>query len=257
MGHCVALGIPGKLFDFGCLRGVVLCTLDGKHDVKMYNSGIGFVDMERLWADAHNMAARGEITHFAMLHSDINPEAGWLDMLLEVMDERDADLVSAVCPIKDNRGLTSTGIGDACDPWVPCRRFTVRDLADMPDVFNAAEAGYPGRILLHNTGCWVADLRKPLFFETDDNGELIAHLQFRQRIIQDSKGEWGAQGESEDWFFSRALHMLNANTFIARKVALTHRGPNDFPNNQSWGEYTKGDEDTRHKWDRKPVEQGV
>jgi hypothetical protein len=248
MGYKVRLGVPGTHFDFGCISGILQTTMNGRHEVSVGNSGTGFTDMERVYCDALNLAEAGQITHFAMLHSDVNPQPGWLDTLIDVLDEKDADLISSVVPIKDSRGLTTTGIGDIDDPWTPCRRFTVREVLAMPEVFDAETAGYPGGMLLHNTGCWTCDLRKPVFYKTDDAGKLTAHFEFRQQIARGTDGRWEAQSESEDWHFSRKLFELKAKTFATRKVKLTHRGPNDFPNYTDWGDDVDGDAALAHKW---------
>ena len=66
-----------------------------------------------LWCTA---LKRG-VTHFAMLHADIRPDRNWLDVMLAELQRTGADLVSVVTPIKDARGLTSTGIGHPEIPW--------------------------------------------------------------------------------------------------------------------------------------------
>src|SRR5215471_7104271 len=44
--------------------------------------------------------------YFAMLHSDIEPQPGWLDILYEEMQAMEADVISAVVPIKNDQGTT-------------------------------------------------------------------------------------------------------------------------------------------------------
>jgi hypothetical protein len=80
-------------------------------------------------------------------------------------------------------------------------------------------------VLLHNTGCWVADVRKPLFHEEDDEGCLKAYFTINDRIRrQGPDRKWVPDVEPEDWFFSRRLHDLGAKTFITRKVVTQHYG---------------------------------
>ncbi len=256
--HVVRLGMPGPSFIFGSIQGAVHASM-GKHDVHLTNSGTGWDDFNAVWCDALNAFEAGEVTHFAMLHSDITPEAGWLDILLSELDRLGADLVSAVSPIKDTRGLTSSGIGDPNNRWSPLRRFTVRELLKMPETFNAAEVGYEGYPLLHNTGCWVCDLRNPLFREEEPDGSAKLFFDFARRVYRSAisregivklgtkAGRWVFSCESEDWYFSRKLHEANANSYITRKVKLTHRGFVEYPNSAAWGTY-EHDNETMTRW---------
>jgi hypothetical protein len=164
-------------------------------------------------------------------------------------DRLDADLVSAPVPIKDGRGVTSSGIGDPLDPWSPFRRFTVRELASMPETFDAAAAGYPGYPLLHNTGCFAVDLRRPVFRRTRPDGSLDLMFDFPRRVVRIAD-RWVLQAESEDWFFSRKLHEAGGRSFITRKVRLAHVGQTGYSNHEPWGAYENGDEDSAAKWRR-------
>lgn len=247
MRYQIRLGFPGNQFMFGAVRGVM--TAATAHNVEVTNSGTGWDDFNILWCEALNAFERGECTHFAMLHSDIEPEPAWIDKLVAELDRLDAGLVSVPAPIKDNRGLTSSGIGDVNDRWCPLRRFTVREIQGFPETFNADDAGYGGQPLLHNTGCWCCDLRKPEWFETFSSGDLRAMFDFPRHVYRDQKtGKWCSACESEDWYFSRQVFDLGISSYITRKVSLTHRGVQDYPNNKAWGLY-EHDEDTRAKWD--------
>ncbi len=247
----VGLGCPGKSFCWGAVQGMLEATL-GAHEVRALSSGTGWDDFNAIWAMALNMAESGEITHFAMLHSDVVPHAGWIDILVDELEERGADLVSTAIPIKDTRGLTSCGIGDPDNRWSAFRRFTVREILKMPPTFGLADTPHPDKILLHNTGCWLADLRSPLFFETDTEGALKCWFDFPTRVSrlpsENGKGKWSHSRESEDWFFSRRLHEAGARTFITRRVRLSHRGDADYSNFVPFGIY-EHDEDTRPIWD--------
>lgn len=251
--HQVYLAVPGKRFCFGTTTGVINSTI--KHVAHPFGGGMGFncvVDFNILWTHAQNFYEAGEITHFAMLHGDITPDPAqrWLDILLDEMDARDAELVSAVLPIKDDRGVTSSGIGEAANPWGAYRRFTDREIhQQLPVVFNNVLAGYPDKPLLHNTGCWVCDLRKPVFRETNEDGSLRLFFQFPERISRTADGKWQHEQESEDWFFSRQLWERGArNTWMTSEVRLTHHGQLDYPNWVDFGRYREGDEDTANRW---------
>lgn len=248
----VYLGVPGKQFCWGTMTGVVNST--SKHMAIPHNAGYGFdgsEDFNLLWIDAINFAEAGDATHFAMLHGDIQPDVTqkWLDVLLEEMNKYNAALVSAVSPLKDPRGVTSCGIADLDDPWVPFKRFTIRELQRLPETFDHVMAGYPDRPLLHNTGLWVADLRRPEFHRARADGTLDLRFEFPTREIRDENGKWIHQRESEDWAFSRMLWERGIkDTFITRKVRLKHFGDSVWTNYGDWGQFLDGDENTADKW---------
>lgn len=244
--HSVLLGFPGSQLCFGAAKGLMQATL-GAHEVKLEQSGMGWDDMARLWAYALNQAYLGKITHFAMLHSDITPSPGWIDLLIDELDDRDGDLISATAALKDDNGLTSCGIGDKDDPWGPFRRFTTTELMAMPETFGIADTPHPGRYLLHNTGCWVADLRKPLWRTTDANGVLLANFAFPIQARLQPDGSFRHERESEDWYFSRMIAGLGAKTFVTRRVSTIHYGQKGYRNDHAWGAM-KSDEATKQKW---------
>lgn len=248
----VMIGPPGPNFSWGTVKGLFALTTS-KHEVKFINSGNGFDDFDAVWTDALNASEEGKITHFAMLHLDVHPIVGdeeplWLDVLIEELDRLDLDLVSTVIPLKDFTGVTSSGIGDPGDPWSPLRRLTMREVAGLPPTFDAAMLGYAGLPLLHNTGCWACDLRKPVFHREDADGTCGAYFAFPERVHRSKiTGKWEHSRESEDWFFSRCLHRLGAKTAITSKVRLTHLGKAGFRNYGPWGTQ-EHDEGTAGKW---------
>jgi len=223
--------------------------------VRPFNSGVGFSgaeDFNLCWLDALNLYERGEATHFAMLHGDIEPDPAqhWLDVLMEELDARHAAIVSAHVPIKDLKGVCSCGIGDPSNPWAAWRRFTQNEiLNDLPQTFNNVLAGYPDKPLLVNTGCWVADLRNPIFHETTEDGSLKTMFKFPERIIRGPDGSWVHQRESEDWCLSRELWERGCtDLWVTSRVRLTHRGGFLWPNQGEFGKYKNGDESTAAKW---------
>ncbi len=240
--------MPGPNLLWASAVGVMTATR-GLHSVQPKNSGNGFDDMNTLWVEALNAAHRGDITHFAMLHSDINPIPGWIDILASEMARTGADLVSTVVALKDARGLTSTGIGNADDPWNAFRRFTMREVHEMPETFGVEDTPHPHRYLLHNTGCWLADLRNPAWRTTDASGKLIATLSFPISAELMPDGTIEHRRESEDWYFSRMLSTLPLKTVATRKVSATHFGTTPYVNNKPWGEQLFGDEATKDKWE--------
>lgn len=190
------------------------------------SSSILPLTFDLLWAQALMHHDRGEITHFAMIHDDVVPGADWLRVLLGEMRTHDADIVSAVVPIKDARGLTSTGIDDTGDVWNP-RRLTLTEVHERPTTFTDPA-------ILLNTGLWVCDLSRPWVKATTPEGELVASFHQRNRIVQGGDG-WKAECRSEDWEFSRLVRSAGGTRqYATRTVGLYHADPR-FTNTVAWG----------------------
>jgi predicted O-methyltransferase YrrM len=219
------------------------------------------------WRTALNYQLAGaNFTRFVMLHDDVVPEDGWAGKLLRLLDETGADVVSAVIPIKDSRGLTSTALDDVDDPWEVYRRLTLHEVwgLGMPETFTAADCavafGETARLprpLLVNTGCWACRLDRPWRFRVDfrlDNritfvlsedytmtgtvsppcegtvlkaGTVLEGRQYTPGM----RGQFTNQCMSEDWDFSRQLARLGCDVRATRAVRLTHGGgPFPCPN---------------------------
>jgi hypothetical protein len=183
-------------------------------------------------------AINEQYDYFAMLHADVAPQDGWLDVLVDEIERTQADLISVVIPIKDHYGLTSTAIGDIGSTWRPRRRLTMREVHDLPETFDAKTAGYPDGVLLINTGCFIADLSKPWCRATKADGTAEFFFTINDRITC-RDGLFETEVESEDWFASRTLHRLGAKVLATRKVALSHRGNGEYTNTAPWGTLAK------------------
>lgn len=249
----IYLAVPGRSFCWGTVTGVI--NSSAKHTVHPFNAGVGFSgaeDFNLCWIDAINCFERGEITHFAMLHGDITPDPHqrWLDILMEEMDKYEAVVVSGHVSLKDGSGTSSCGVGDIEDPWGAFRRFTQAEiLNELPETFNNVTAGYPDRPLLFNTGCWVADLRNPIWHETNEDGSLKTIFKFPERAVRGTDGAWTHKRESEDWCLSRELWERGCrDTWITSRVKLTHHGASDFRNWVDYGTFRDGDEGTAPRW---------
>lgn len=157
----------------------------------------------------------GRVTHMAMAHSDICAEPGWLDTLYRETLAHEADLVSAVVPIKGPSGRTSTAVGDVDEPWRIKRSVYLEERWDRPQTFGAQDVCGPGEVLLVNTGLFLADLRRPWW---DDFA-----FQFHTRLRKTERGHV-AESRPEDWEMSRHLHKHGAKVMATYKVRLTHEG---------------------------------
>jgi predicted O-methyltransferase YrrM len=179
-----------------------------------------------LWCWMLNRRHNGDpVSYFAMLHADVEPEDWWLDKLVEELEAKGLDVLGAVAPIKDRRGVTSIAMAhDSGDPWRVHGRLTMREVHRLPETFTSEDVG---RTILLNTGCWVAKV-----------GDWCnqVHFTINDRIAFDAKrNAYVAECEPEDWFFSRLLHELGLKVGATRKVKLGHRGDTVFVNSHPWG----------------------
>jgi len=203
-----------------------------------------------LWSSA---LGNPKVTHFAMLHSDLIPSAWWLDTLMDEMERTGADVISAVNAIKDTKGLSSTSVGYPDDEW-DYRRITTTELQSLPvtfgieDVPDSIRAG--GRdVLLVNTGCWLCDLRRPWWRDTDDSGCLKFHFTQDDRITYDEQqGKYVVEFAPEDWLFSRMCHAAGAKVLATTAVRTSHVGTRGFTVDHAWGQLkTDSEADNFHR----------
>lgn len=172
------------------------------------------------------------VEDFVMLHADIIPEEGWLDILWEEREKAGADVISAVAPIKDMRGLTSTALDDPKDTFNVLGRLTTKEIKRLPETFTQKDTRFPRNNLLINTGCWLAKmstLRKWV-------GEFAGCFTIRDRIIQRPDGKFIAQVAPEDWNFSRDLARIGAKVVATSAVKLRHVGRFEYQSWETWGQ---------------------
>ena len=181
------------------------------------------------WAAAVNCYEKGECDAFAMIHDDVCVEPGWLDVLVAELEACDADVLSAVIPIKDDRGLTSTAVDDTGDPW-RVRRLTMKQAMGYPETFGDEDV--MGELLL-NTGLWVCKLG-PWCLKEDRYGHLKVRFHIKDEIRRED-GQLVARVSPEDWEFSRALRSIGLTLKATRKVKVRHAGEAVFANDVVWG----------------------
>lgn len=186
-----------------------------------------------LWCAALNQRKEQNIKWFAMIHADIEPEPYWLDTMLDQANLHHADLLSAVVPIKNNQGLTSTAISSD-DPYMVHSRLTLQQVHKLPPTFSGADAcnllqinTLPPPLLLVNTGLMVVRMDRPwsdkLYFTISD--------QIRKNI----HGKFYPAVEPEDWFFSRLVNGYGGKVMATRAVKVNHIGEYRYTNHQPWG----------------------
>lgn len=168
-------------------------------------------------------------THFAMMHADICPEVGWLDVMLDEMEKFDADVISAVSPIKDSKGLTTTGRFSR--DFSKLKRFTMAEIMELPETFGRPDVGY--NALAVNTGLILVKTSVPWFDE----------MHFRMEDgIEWRDGRLIAWCRSEDWLWSEWLAAKGARVFATRRVRLAHMGQRPFYNCVRHGTETSEEE---------------
>jgi hypothetical protein len=187
-----------------------------------------------------------------MLHADVSPEAWWIDTLIDEAEKHNADMVSAVVPLKNLTGVTSTVIADpGWDAELlrggrPARyfgRLTMRQVrhSRFPTTFGINEAAdalaqlpedlritnAPRHALLCNTGCMVVRLTSNIdwlkvFFSVIDG-------------ITFDRGRYYYYDVSEDWTFSFRMHLAGGKCMATKAVRLAHHGGGRFGNDSAWG----------------------
>lgn len=223
------LGMPGySHLSPGAARGFYRASAGGLDvHTSVAESSLLAMNMNVLWCDALNRRLGGRaVDYFAMQHADVEPADGWLDAMAGEMEARGLDVLSAVVPLKDERGLTSTAVARPDgDPWGVARRLTMSDVYGLPETFTSADVGGP---LLVNTGLWVCRF-----------GPWADRVLFtiNDRIVRDPAGRYRPESESEDWYVSRLFHSLGLRVGATRLVQLGHRGPAVYPNAFPWGRW--------------------
>lgn len=164
------------------------------------------------------------ISHIVMMHNDVAPlDPNWLPSMMHELDGQELDVLSAFCPIKDNRGLTNTAVErrHEAEPGAWCRkRFTVTELPTLPPTIRFDD-GYLSEFiggrdtprLLINTGLMlmrVGRWMKDVVFDTRN------HVRF------DADGQPHIQFESEDWEFSRWMFGRTIPYGVTSVVPVAH-----------------------------------
>lgn len=172
-----------------------------------------------LWVDTLNRRQSHGFTHFAMHHSDVVAEAGWLDVLLKEMDKYKADLISVVIPQRARHGRTSTAVTTS-DPFRPYV-LSLKEIFDQPETFTMGG-------LLVNTGLMLVRL-------TGDHLHPMPFFSIVSGVKLNKEGKWENQVFPEDWSFSNQIQAANGRVYATRKVKVWH-GRKEFHNESPWGE---------------------
>ena len=220
--------------------GQVLCTRPsgrGKMKLAASNNSLLCFSFNLLWSAAMNHRAAG-LTHFGMQHDDIIPPLEWVDILVDDLEASSADVISSVVPIKDDRGITSTGVRN----WLTgeIRRLTMHEVFQFPETFTIEDVHAAGikanpngnpadEYLIVNTGLWVCRFDRPW-------AKKFPGFRTQDQVRIDADGRCEAVSLSEDWLFSEWAARNGLSVLATRKAALGHwQDGKEYRNDHPWG----------------------
>ncbi len=172
----------------------------------------------QLWVQAILGAKKHGFTHFAMLHADVVPEPGWLDILLAEQLSTGADILSAVVAIKDMRGMTS-----CC---IDMGRKRDAQILTLAHVYAETPTFWMPNLLV-NTGCFICPLDRPWVRKV--------HFEITSGIDWLDENRCRVWTEPEDWQFSRMVRAEGGTIFATRKVRTKHVGIFSYGSDNVWG----------------------
>ena len=219
----IMLGIPTYKSDMTVGLLFPMLNMSKKHRVEVANSDTSATcfSFNKLWIDAIALWEAGKISHFMMVHSDIVPENLFVDKMMTIIERCNGDVLSAIVPIKNNAGLTSTAMDEPMadeDPRWRVRRVTMHEAHALPKTWTHDLVLLNTGLMLVKMGEWC----KNIHFHFDD--DIILYRGKRHPVCF-----------PEDWNFSRDAKKLGAKLYATREVALTHIGNTGFPNYNAWG----------------------
>lgn len=186
-------------------------------------------------------AIKYQMDYFILLHADVGVTykgalGSWVDVLIKLAVDGGFSAVSAVCPIKNHEGYTSTGmIADKRNAH-GIRRLTMTELKGMPRVITrdmlCDKLGLDRKIagaMLINTGCLLMDCKA------------FASMRWPGFQICDMI-EWSKRGTPrcytlpEDWAFSAWMHEHGVPYVATTAVNIVHYGGTAYSTQgKPWG----------------------
>lgn len=223
------IGVPTHS---GSIEGALANSLLAASDRHQYKVTVGQSSLlargfNRLWIQALELRRAG-VTHFLMIHADVVPLPGFLDRMLDIMEEKKAGVLSAVSPIKGEEGATSTAI-DADQNEDHFLRKVKR--LTLKEIYETFEKTFTYEGLLVNTGLMLVDLSKSWV------EKVYFRIQDQVRVVE---GKLKSYTIPEDWDFSRQVRDHGGTVWATREIALKHVGHKAYMNTHVWGHSAKG-----------------
>lgn len=250
----VWIGIPhiGNI-EWGCAKGVLIECTEKPYLVNVNDHLTSLLawGFNHLWCDALNTritqpsgVTRCKYQRWLLNHADISYRTPFfLDVLLEEMEKGGWDILHVPMAIKDERGLTSTGIGNADDKWGRIRRLTSTELSKLPPTFDLGDmvevmkkTGHvpDNPVFCPNTAC--------LLFRLDEDKWAWEFpgftIQDRLQTRVDKNGNLcrTPQVIPEDWNLGFWAQSAGLKIGGCRKVRTNHHCTLYYTNDRVWGE---------------------
>jgi hypothetical protein len=246
----VFCGVPlySRSIDFAACVSAFTGRASREHKVlsKPWPNSLTPASCNALWCEALNLQASDGFQWYAQLHGDCWPHDFWIDRLIEIAEQNNADFVSASVPMKDRSGVfqgrTSTAIAMPGNIFRPFCMLTQSQVLheSFPvsfDINSAADAieslpedlrieKVPRSYLLANTGCMICRLDRPwsqkAYFDNPNRIEKV-------------NSKWIPATQAEDWFFSQLIAELGGKVMVTKSVRVKHWGLTDFDSHEIWG----------------------
>lgn len=172
---------------------------------------------------------------FMMWHSDVRTKAsGLITGLIQEKQRLKADVISVLLPIKDEKGLTSSGLMYGKGNKRRRRRLTIKEAEKLPETFHRSHLcelwdASRDSVFLVNTGLILWDLNnywaEKLYFNICD------------KIVKQPDGKYLAAVQPEDWNLSQQFYDLGLSVWCTRKFEAWHKGVGLYTNQGSWGRW--------------------
>jgi hypothetical protein len=213
----------------GVLKAYDDCAVKYKIYKKPQHKGDTHYNWNCLWLEALEGREKYGYTDFCMFHADVAADAGCVDTLKDLQIEYNADVISCVIPIKDPRGLTSTGLRELGPPPFKARRLTMKEIFTAPETFSIKDFPSKQNICLAvNNGLWMIDITKPW---ADKMPPFQSVYTWHYSKTKGRMVNW----HSEDWLHSGWFAENNLKVFATRKIGVEHEGKIVYSNKSVWG----------------------
>ena len=188
------------------------------------------------WCTALNSNPRPE--YFIMHHADVMAEPGWMDKLLDIIRDTDADVISCNIAIKDDSEELSTAVFHTNpDGTHRIQRLRNDEVSQLPETFtmNMVDVKFPqkygGGKLLLNTGLWICKFKNAKIVDIGMpdgqklRGPWIEYFYFRMTdVIVRNGNKFEPQGMSEDWQAGLDWDAMGLDYRATSAIKINHFG---------------------------------